>query len=202
MAKKNADAIIHALGMNQTFMQDIVREIKNLGGTSEQIVDRLSTPGTQLSRDFAKLFMNGAGMTPKQGLRVIVDYGKSLAEMIAAGNYDWKNNDINAKHFKVEGEGQQEIWIELIHFGRVMTSDQVITELDKQGLRPAKIEELLALGAQHPDEQRKYWIAALGSVSPGRYVACLYLDGSGRYPSLDYFDSDWDGCYRFTAVRK
>ena len=137
---------------------------------------------------------------------VTVDYGMSLADMIAAGRYDWTNSDITAKHFPVKGEGKAEVEIQLVHFDRVMGSDDVIRELDKMGLRPAAIEELLAFGAKYPDVQREFPIVALKSVWRSafgyRYVACLSGDGSGRDLHLRWFGFGWSEFCRFAAVRK
>lgn len=137
---------------------------------------------------------------------VTVDYGVSLADMIAAGKYDWTNSDITAKHFPVKGEGKAEVEIQLVHFDRVMESDDVIRELDRQGLRPAAIEELLAFGAKYPDMQREFPIVALKTVwqhaNGNRLVNCLRRYGSERRLSLYWFGFRWHEFYRFAAVRR
>lgn len=137
---------------------------------------------------------------------VAVDYGMALADMIAVGKYDWTNSDITTKHFSVRGEGKAEVEIQLVHFDRVMESDDVIRELDKQGLRPAKIEELLAFGANYPEVQREFPVVALGSVwrdSDGyRYVAYLHWLVRERSLYLFWFGRRWFEVYRFAAVRK
>jgi hypothetical protein len=87
-----------------------------------------------------------------------------------------------------------------------MTSEQVIVEIDKAGYRPAKIEELLALGEAQPDLQRQFPIVALGSVwrdSDGsRYVPYLSSSAAERGLSLHCFGRDWSGLYRFLGRRK
>ena len=138
---------------------------------------------------------------------ISINYGLSLEEMITVGRYDWKNNDITEKRFPVKGEGVVDVDIQLVHFDRVMdSSDEVIRELDKMGLRPAKIEELLAFGVKFPDIQRQFPIVALGSVwriaGGGRYVPYLGGRGTGRYLGLYWFEGGWGGIYRFAAVRK
>ena len=136
---------------------------------------------------------------------ITVNYSLSLEEMVAAGRYDWKNNDITAKHFSVKGEGVVDVDIELVHFDRVMdSSDEVIRELNV-GLRPAKIEELLAFGAKYPDVQRQFPIVALGSVwqhLDDRHVPFLWGYSDERYLYLDWFGDRWRGNFRFLAVRK
>ncbi len=138
---------------------------------------------------------------------VAVNYILSLEEMIAAGRYDWKNDDITAKHFPMKGEGIADVDIQLVHFGHMMdSSDKVIRELDKMGLRPASIEELLAFGAKYPDVQRQFPIVVLGSLwrrlDGDHSVPFLHGLGSGRRLRLGLFESGWRGLYRFAAVRK
>lgn len=144
------------------------------------------------------------GLSPKT-LRIVVDYGLSLEQMIAAGKYDWSYSEITAKRFPLKGIGKVELEPKLFYFGREMSSDDVIAEMDKEGFRPCTIEELLAIGEQHPELQRKFPLVALGSVSEingDRDVAYLHSDGSGRYPNLVWFDGGWDDFDRFPAVRK
>ncbi len=51
--------------------------------------------------------------------RVVVDYDKSLADMIAAGPYDWTDSwevrEFIAEHFPVSGEGQKKVELQLVH---------------------------------------------------------------------------------------
>lgn len=139
---------------------------------------------------------------------VIVNCSKSLDEMIKAGNYDWVNWDISEKHFPVQGQGQTELNIELIHYGKHMESDDVVRDLEGYGLRPATLSELLAFGAAYPNKQREFPIVALGSVwrswsgSGLRCVLCLRGGGSGRELGLYVWGSGWRGGCRFAAVRK
>lgn len=137
---------------------------------------------------------------------VTVDYAKSLPDMIKAGNYGYANKNINAKNFSITGDGKADVELVLVHFGRDIESDNVLAELDKLGLRPAILPELLAFGETHPEVQREFPIIALGSVWAGRVGLrrVPYLDGwSGRRGlSLDWFGDGWHGRCRFAAVRK
>lgn len=80
------------------------------------------------------------------------------------------------------------------------------SELDRRGLRPATIEELLAFGAAYPDKQREFSIIALGSVCIGQpirrnYVPCLWLESAGRCLGLRGAElGGWYANYRFAAV--
>ncbi len=137
---------------------------------------------------------------------VTVDYAQSLANMVRAGNYDWVNSDITEKHFPVKGEGKTEKELHLVHLNRAISSDDAVRELDKMGYAPAKIEDLLALGASYPELQRQFPIVALGSVwrrlLGHRHVPCLWSYTAERYLRLHWLEGDWREDHRFLAVRK
>jgi hypothetical protein len=137
---------------------------------------------------------------------ITIDHDRSVEEMVRAGKYDWSNDDITSKHFLSDRKGTTQVRIQLIHFNRAMESDDVLHELDKQGLRPATLPELLALGEKHPELQRQFPIVALGSVwrrlFGDRRVACLYGHVGGRRLRLNWFDGRWCGDCRFAAVSK
>ena len=106
-------------------------------------------------------------MTIQNVFHVIVDYRKSLWDMIKAGNYDRYNGDINASHFPIKkSKGRVKLNIELVYYGKFMVSDEVVRDLDNRGLRPATLPELLAFGAKskYPDIQCDFPIVVLGSV--------------------------------------
>ena len=137
---------------------------------------------------------------------VTVNYDLSLVEMIAVGGYDWRNDDVTANHFPISGNGQVEVNVELVHFNRIMESDDVLEELDKAGLRPGELAELASFGARYPDKQREFPIISLGSVwrdrNGHRRVPGLWGNSGGRDLDLDWFERRWDDRYRFAAVRK
>jgi hypothetical protein len=87
-----------------------------------------------------------------------------------------------------------------------MSTDAVLKALDEEGLRPATISELLAVGIQHSKLQLQFPIIALGSVwqsSNGiRRVGYLSSDGGKRELGLNWLGNDWNDTCRFAAVRK
>ena len=88
---------------------------------------------------------------------------------------------------------------------RDASTDEVLAEMDRRGLRPALYEELLGFAEKYPDEQRKYPIVALGSeadVGGRRRVAYLWDGGDGRSLNLGWIGSGWNDDYRFLAARK
>jgi hypothetical protein len=137
---------------------------------------------------------------------ITVNYDLSVKGAIAAGKYDWKNDDITSKNFPSKRTGTTHIEIILVKFDKDMTSEDVLRELDKQGLRAAELPELLAFGEKYPDVQREFPVVALGSVWQSsfgiRFVPYLSRNGGKRDLSLVWFDSRWNSSFRFAAVRK
>jgi hypothetical protein len=151
----------------------------------------------------------GLGALPGEPGSHIVNYGMSHDDMIIAGNYDWKNDDLTAKRFPIVGKRTVEFEDTLFHFDEDISSEEAVKRIqaaDPQNpWEPAKIENLLAYGAKNPEEQRKYPIIALGSVAEvigNRYVPCLGRGGSRRELNLDWWDGAWSSGFRFLAVRK
>ncbi|HEY4476338.1 MAG TPA: hypothetical protein VI954_02465, partial [Candidatus Paceibacterota bacterium] len=97
--------------------------------------------------------------------------------------------------------------VELVQFNRYISTDEALRELDKVGMRPAELHELLAFGEKYPDVQREFPIVALGSVWDDQigyrcFVPYLHGNGLGRRLFLNWVEGDWREFYRFAAVRK
>ncbi|MBI2448138.1 hypothetical protein HYV44_01060 [Candidatus Microgenomates bacterium] len=138
--------------------------------------------------------------------KVVLDCGKTIAQMLKEGEYDWMNEDITDEHFPVVGTEAGEGEITLFHFGKWMSSKNAIAEMAKEGYRPANATKLLALGKAQPDLQREFPIVALGQTwqypRGNLMVVCLGEDDSKRRANLGFFDGDWHGDWRFAAVRE
>jgi len=200
-SKLDKSAIVGGAGLVASIFTMLVKKVREAGGTDEDI-HRLATPeGENLLAKIAYLIVGNV----RQTFKVLVDYSKTLAEMIQAGHYDWVNSDITSDHFPVKGSGQQEKEVVLFHFGRNISSDDAIAEMTKAGYRPAKVEELLDLGASQPELQKQFPIVGLGSAwqhpNGHRYVPSLYWFDAKRNLDLLWFESDWDEDYHFAAVR-
>jgi hypothetical protein len=144
-----------------------------------------------------------------ESFRLTVDYGQTLEQMIAAGNYDWKNDDLTAKRFPIKGAGIVEFEACLFHFDRVIESKDAIKAIESADKdnpwTPAKTEHVLSFGIAFPEEQRKYPIVGLGSVAQvdgDRRVPGLWRGGSGRSLDLRWFGDGWYWYCRFLAVRQ
>ena len=109
-----------------------------------------------------------------------------------------------SEHFPSNDKGKQSIDIILVGFDRPLESEQVTSELRDQGLRPATLKELLALGVSHPRLQREMNIAALGSIwrfGHDDMVACLMGGEDARDLRLLTSKGDWRPFWRFAAVK-
>lgn len=143
---------------------------------------------------------------------VTVDYAIPLKDAVAAGRYHWNfgvYRNISSKNFPAIRSGTEKTVIILVHLNRNgdIKLEDVIDELDKEGLRPAELRELLAFGAEHPKVQRKFPVVALGSVwqdpDGHRNVPSLDMDFMGaRTLNLYWWSSGWGSNTRFAAVRK
>ncbi|MEK7185267.1 MAG: hypothetical protein AAB726_01465 [Patescibacteria group bacterium] len=149
------------------------------------------------------------GLLLPESIILMVDCGMDLEAMIAAGHYDWKNDDITAKRFPISGKGIVEFEAKLVYPNRDISSDDaeaMIKALDPTNpWESGKIEHLLSFAAKFPEEQRKYPIVGLGSVAEVlgyRVVPYLHRRASERSLYLSWMDGDWDAFCRFLAVRK
>ncbi|MEK7656064.1 MAG: hypothetical protein AAB386_05295 [Patescibacteria group bacterium] len=108
---------------------------------------------------------------------------------------------------KVVSKENCELDFEYVYMGRKASTDEVLAEMDRKCLRPALYEELLGFAEVYPDEQLKYYIAALGSetrVDGRRVAAYLCNDSRGSALDLHWIDYDWYKSFqfRFLAVRQ
>jgi hypothetical protein len=60
---------------------------------------------------------------------VVVDYTKSLQDMIAAGRCDWVNDDITPKRFPIVGTGVVELETKVFHFNRYISSGDAVAAI-------------------------------------------------------------------------
>lgn len=154
---------------------------------------------------FAALLAGRLSLLGLETFSLTIDYTKSLDEMVAAGNYDDVDSNINWKNFLV-WRGEAQIETVLIHLGRGTHSDEVLGELERRDLRPGTLVELLAFGEQYPDQQCNYAIIALGGVSwtgkPSSRVGSLRGRPGCRVLRSYWYGDGWGEDCRFLAVCK
>jgi hypothetical protein len=184
----------------------LVNAVLDMGGNDEDILRILKDK--KLADEIAKQIMAERGITIPDGCEVLsVDYALKLIDAITAAAFDWKNDDIVEKNFPNQAHetGEKNLQVKLYYYDKDMSSEDVVSAMDKDGFRPATLRELLAYAAKNSDEQRKPAIAGLGSVwSRGdeRFVPYFYLSGRQWKLCLSWWSGSWGGNYRFLAVRK
>lgn len=136
---------------------------------------------------------------------IVVDYSKSLKEMIDAGGYDYIDPYIKQKNLPINSVGRVSMSAIVVCYDHELSNNDMLADLDRRNLRLATTAELLSFGATYPDEQRKHSIVAIGSAwssHDGIYIACLWEDDShDRVLDVEEFDV-WDPTSCFLAVRK
>ncbi len=117
---------------------------------------------------------------------------KSIKDGIKLGKYDGHDGDI-ADLFKEDEVALTElVSVDLWQFDRDPYYDEMIAWAKENGNKqPVLTKHILAIGIQHPEEQRNAPIVALGSVQHG-YVLCLDGGSDWRYLRRDAVRSGWD----------
>jgi hypothetical protein len=197
--------MVSGAGMAADVWTRLDRAVKAKGGVDEDLHLLARDEGQAMIDQIADLLVK-AGAATRNAYPVTVNYAVSLADMIVAGKYDYANEYITATNFPIQGEGEVNTEVVLVHFNRDISSEAAVTELAQMGLEPAKLEHLLAFGSKFPEIQREFPIVALGSSwvdsRGGRRVPCLGRWYAERRLFLYCWDGEWPGRYRFAAVRK
>ena len=136
---------------------------------------------------------------------VTIDQSQSLNESIDAGRYDEVNEAIRSVNFPWKRKGSRKVELLLVQFDRPLAPGEIRKLMENRGYRPAFIEELLALGREQPDIQRKIPIVALGSgriIQGRRRATCLGGSQSTRSLQLVVIYRRWSACYRFVFIKE
>jgi hypothetical protein len=192
---KDITAILHGL----------VDKLKKRGHSEDDILRVVDAQGDVLVDKIADAIA-GAARKPGDAYPLSVNYDLPLAEAVDTGKYQGVHSSITSQDFPSKRHGLAMLEIFLVRYHRRMTSEEVLSELDKEGLRPAELPEFLAFGAEYPEVQRQFSIIGLGSVWKDkkgyRNVPCLYEASEARYLDLHWWDDGWYSHCRFAALRK
>jgi len=128
---------------------------------------------------------------------------------VAARNYKALVGQPAGDTFPV-GSGEESVEAVLVHLGRSASDEEVLAEMDRQGLRPATMAEFSAFGSQYPDQQREFPVVVFGPVWAfprgyrlvGYHWGLLGRRNGRRKLHLHRRGSDWLPSCRFLAVRK
>lgn len=146
-------------------------------------------------------------------LPVIIDHNKPFREMIVEGKYSLINSAITSDHFPFHGQGRIKENIRFYKLGYHMSWDTVLEHIEKDGFRPANMQELMVVAIRFPNLHKELIIGALGSVwydkahnNKGRVPVLRYkhnehTGGFQRWLYLLPLDNDWHN-YQLAVVRK
>ena len=182
--------------------------------SNSHVVDRPSEPtAAQLKELFAQI---ESGRVTKENLQAFlrrqrpplvlganVVYGRSIEDLVLLGKYDLVDDQITSAHFPSTKKGEKAIEFILVGFDRPEETDDILHKLKYEGMRPATIKELLALGASHPRLQREMNVAALGSswrFDDHDMVPCLMGAEDKRILRLITTKFNWKPFWRFAAI--
>ena len=186
-------------------LQSVVDRLKKRGQSEDDILRVVNEQGDGLLDKIADAITENT-RKPSDGFPLSVNYDLSLKQAIDAGDYQGVHDSITSENFPSRRHGETRLEIILVRYDRRMTSEEVLSELDKAGLRPAELPEFLAFGATYPEVQREFSVVGLGSVwrdrKGYRNVPCLYTASEGRYLDLHWWDDGWYSYSRFAAIRK
>jgi len=124
--------------------------------------------------------------------------------------FDWVQDGFRFREFKPTeackgfSVATRDLAFELFHLDQQISTEDVLAEMVKSGLRPALYEELLAFVQAFPDEQRKYPIVALGSVCrKGQDYCCpsVLFGDNQRKIDFGWLAGNWHESCRFLAVK-
>ena len=140
-----------------------------------------------------------------KGLKLKINYSKSVEELVKAGKYAYVNSDITSDIFPSSESGTANLEAVIFEPKGYSSSEGILKEMETVGLKPATLKELLEFGIKYPKEQLKHYVVALGSVwrypFGGRHVPYLWGYVSERRLDLLWFDSSWDQDDRFLACK-
>ena len=197
-----AKNIVSQISVHQE--HELLVKLEAAGLTGELAQKVIESRGNALAKEIVGLVGGPGPAFPSHS--VVVDYNLTVERLIRDGRYDWVNSDITSHNFPSSEKGKAAVDVFLVNFDRNISSEDAIREMGVQGLRPASLKELLALGVVYPNLQRENPIVALGSTwrYPGGSLNVPYLDGHvlDRYLRLGWFEGDWFPYRRVAAVRK
>lgn len=219
-SRKNADRdlkeVLGNWGLAFEILRVLINAILAVGGKIEHLKRLLNEP--KLVEQIARLLVPiesavaAITITVSDAIEVMVDYVhpvlKSLKEWFPGYLHPAFQNDIAFEaiepYVAVERVAGKKKFV-LVHLGRNVSNEEVLSELDRLGLRPAFYVELYAYSRANSTAGLEFPVVALGDtalVVGSRLVAYLDRRGDERALRLSWVVNDWRGHCRFLAVRK
>lgn len=135
-----------------------------------------------------------------------VRYDRTIEESIVAGKYDFVSPNINDRFFTNTRQGESQLEAVLVKFNGFIAPNNIVSELNRLGLRAGELHELLDFGEQYPQAQRKHPIVAAGNpaaINENYFVPYLSERGGERALVTGVWgNGNWKGYNYFLAFSK
>jgi hypothetical protein len=202
--KKDVPAMMSAVGWVTSLVDGLYKDLISKGATAEEIHSLATSNGVLPIGIIGDALMNVIRQL-KNFFQLAISGNRTTEEAVRAGKYDWSNDDVNSQNFPMRpGCGHSKI--EIIDFGREISSEDALIEAAKLGLERPDYEDALFFGEQFPEKQREHPIVFLHEPwqDSGRGLSVLVLDGdsSRRGLYLHLFGGSWGRDCVFAFARK
>ena len=143
------------------------------------------------------------------------DYNNHFLEMLVSTACIFRDSDINVKNFpfpdNVLGKIEK-IPFKILSIEEYSSAEEIKLIMEKDGLKPANLFQLLSLARDFPGFQTKFPIVALGSswvnnldpissIIPSVFIPFLDTIGGERALRLTCSSSKWSPKFKFLAVK-
>lgn len=217
--KEERSAVVGGAGFVSDFMIKLTSAIRENGGTDGDLHIVVRPEGKLILDEIAKIIV-GQNKQPKfspawrvKEYIITPTKATNMKQLVA----DWKNagsksdnNYINSNitdaNFPTNKDNlsSTNCKIFIVNFGKSMTAEQAIVEVEKYGLKPPTIQQGILFATQNPDIQREKWIVVPHKPwqdSDGN-LDVLYLRGFSdhRLLRLGWYSNGWNDDYWFLFV--
>jgi len=202
--KKNI--VSQRLSVHQQHELLLVLEKAGLSDHLAQAV--IQSPDNALAERIVRIVQESS--TIFKTLTVLVDYQKSVFELVEAVKYSWIDPEFNLPLYSLKGpnSGKRAVLVRLLRFGRLIATDVVLGEMREMGFRPVTIKELLALGSlSQIATPQMSGIVGLGTTflpetgMREKLVATIYLcRGKPELRLMGAYEGMWGKDWFFAAV--
>ncbi len=207
MGKKNVSLVVSGAGWLASFADGFIIKALRERGVSDEAIHSLATEGDELTIGKIEDALAEVEQRAKNIFRLMVGENRTTEEVVKAGKYDWVNNYVTGRNFPMRSRAGGKVTIELVDFGRDISSEEAIKKARRRGFERPSYEDALFFGEQFPEKQRERPIIFLHEPwqeDPDclPFVLVLYGWSSQRRLYLCWFAAEWCRDYVFAFVRK
>lgn len=157
-------------------------------------------------KNFAEILLSKAAEKIGNVFEIVCQGSYIASELIRRGKYDWAHDWITDERFPIAEHAPCARKIELVEFDHDPTSEEVLRDFTRSGLKRPTFEDALYFGVQHPEGQRKHPIVFLHEPvqdSHGNLRVLVLGSLSGKRDlSLVCFDGRWSRYCVFAGIRE